>query len=619
MRKIFLFIAVFNCLFVAGQIVDDSTQNVYGPNTTLYTTYEDVLNNLDSAKRLDTTLFNIEKQSLVDRTNYHYQNLGNFGTAAYSVFHEPQPSIGRSLGFNAYRHFFVKPEDIKYYDTKSPFIDLLALLGGNNRNMVNVLFSRNVNPNWNIGFDYRNITSDKQIANTREGDRQVVGTKVDIYTHYKNQKVPYQLLGAYINNNHNVVEVGGVRFGNNSLLSDYFRFRNALPRLNAANNTMKNRRFFIYHDYILTDQLQVYHTFNYEKEQFIYQDFIDPSSSNNYNTYTDFYDNFLIDTDSTHERYRSTAITNEAGIKGAFTTIAYYRFYAKLRSIDADYFLLDPLERTTEEYLGAYARINWRDKFQLTGKVEFLFGGAYKFVGKLNSSYLNLTYMSMRYNVPIIFNQYFGNHFEWSNSFNPVLYNAINGGISLRWKIFDIQPKVRVATYTNQVYFDESIRPVQSSSGAILSSIGGDFNIILTNKKEESFHLRNEVYVSGSLGNGQEAVRMPPIFYNGKLFWDGKLFKDKVPIQFGVNAHAQSAYFANAYHPAIQQYHVQNEQDIFSYLRMDLFFNLKLDKFFLTVKWVHFDEPSDLGYFVTPFYPGNTQSLDIMVRWLFFD
>ncbi|MEM9895381.1 MAG: putative porin, partial [Bacteroidota bacterium] len=94
---------------------------------------------------------------------------------------------------------------------------------------------------------------------------------------------------------------------------------------------------------------------------------------------------------------------------------------------------------------------------------------------------------------------------------------------------------------------------------------------------------------------------------------------DKVPIEVGINAHARSRYFANAYAPEIQQFYLQNDLPIEAYYMADLFFNMKLDKFFMGIKFTHIDQPSDDGYFATPFYPGQPRTFDLIFRWLFFD
>lgn len=618
MRIILSLLAVLSISIVEAQIVDDSTKLVYGPNTTEYTTENSLLNNLNVYQKVDTSIYLFERQSFVDQSGRKFQDLGNFGTALFPIFYTPQRLFGRTSGMDAYSRYAFQPSDIKFYDTKSPFIELFVYLGGGNRNIVNLGFSRNVNQNWNIGFDVSKITTNKQLAPESQTDRQVIGSSFSGYTHYKHAKIPYQLAASYSSMSHKVVELGGARPTLDSLRTDFFLFDNALVRLEDAQSIVKISNWHLYHDFQIADQFQIYHTFDYRKETNIYQDIIGSVGSGNYDLYRDFYDEFLIDSDSTHERAIFTSISNEAGLKGDLSSV-FYRFYARLRSIDWQYLLYDPGEETVEKYLGGYVRFDWKDKFAVSGNAEYLVGGEYQFGGNLSSDLLNVSYTSMKFNVPFIYTDYFGNHHEWHNDFEPVFTNKLEGQIKLDFKSFEVRPKANLTAYNNFIYFDQEIEPNQSSDGVLISSIGGDFNLRLYNDKKEGWHLENELLATNVSGGAANHVRIPDMYFNGRYFWRGNWFKDLVPVEVGIDAHARSAYFANAYAPEIQQFYLQDEQEIFGYLATDLFLNMKIDKFFFSLKWTHFNQPQDDGYFTTPNYPGQKKAIDLIVRWMFFD
>ncbi len=617
--RIFLFLITF-CSFVilSAQIVDDSTKLVYGPNTTVYTTENNLLNNLETYHSLDTSIYLFERQSFYDRSGRRFQDLGSFGTALFPIFYTPQSLFGRTSGFDAYSRYGYQPSDVKYYDTKSPFMDLFVYLGGGNRNIVSLGFSRNVNANWNLGFDIKKITTNKQLAPESRTDRQVIGTTFVGYTHYKHPKVPYQVAANYSSMSHKVVELGGARPTSDSLRTDFFLFDNALVRLEDAQGIVKTNRWHLYQDYQIAKQFQLYHIFDYRKETNIYKDFSGSSALTGYNSYTDFYDEFLIDPDSTQERNIFTSLSNEAGIKGNLSSV-FYRFYARLRSLDWQYLLYDPGEATVEKYLGGYVRFNWKEKFAVTGNAEYLVGGEYQFGGTLSSELINVSYNSMKFNVPFVYSDYFGNHHEWHNDFSAVFSNKLVGQLNLKVKSFEIKPKVSLTAYNNFIYFNQDIEPAQASDGILLSSVGGDFNFRFFNDKKEGWHLENEVLVSNVSGGDSDKMRVPDLFYNGRFFWRGNWFKDLVPVEVGLDTHGRSSYFANAYAPEIQQFYLQEDQEVFGYVAADLFINMKVDKFFFALKWTHLNQPQDDGYFVTPNYPGQRKVIDLTVRWMFFD
>ncbi len=619
MRKILSSLLLLFSFAGYAQIIDDSTELVYGPETTKFIYESQILNNQVEYLTVDTSLYLFERQSFIDRNERKYQNLGNFGTALFPVFHTPQQSIGRTSGFNAYAPYATpRLTALKFYDTKSPFIDLFTYLGGGNKNFVRVDFSRNVREGWNVGFNLHKITTDKLLANNGEGDRQTVNTNFDIYTHYLNTKVPYQAVVYLSRLSHNVFELGGTRYGSDSTLTELFRFDNALLRLSEAQNTRTETQWHWYHDFSIADQLQVYHTFHYQGEENTYQDFTD-GSSGEYDTYADAYGVFLLDSDSTYERSTFSSTTNEAGIKGDLESI-FYRAYIKLRSVDFSYALFDPVEKVTETYIGGYTRFNWKDKFRVIAETEVLQGGEYQFKGNLSSDLVNLTYESKKFNVPFIYNNYFGNHHFWRNNFTPIFSNQLSGNLNLKYKFISLIPKINFTTYNDFVYFDEFQNPQQASSGMAISSIGGAVNIALKSRnKDEGFYFENEVIATDVSGGAANAVRIPELFYNGRYYWRGLLFGDQIPIEFGLDTHARSSYFANAYSPELQQFYLQNELEQVGYFKADLFFNMRLDKFYLGVKWAHLDQPADSGYFVTPFYPGQPRAIDLIIRWTFFD
>jgi hypothetical protein len=621
-RKLILFFLIPLSFNSIAQILDDSTELVYGPTTTKFVYESDILNNeADSSQyiTIDTMFYLFDRQSFIDKNDRKYQNLGNFGTALTPVFFEPQKMIGNTSGFNAFSTYSRKGRNsIKYYDTKSPFIDLFTYIGGGNKNIVNVDFSRNVREGWNFGFDLHKITTDKLFGRNSIGDRQTINTAIDFYTHYKHQNVPYQAVFYYTKLSHKVAETGGVRFGQDSTLSELFQLNNALLRLEDAQNKRNESQLHLYQDYRIAEQFQIYHSIDFYNEENIYQDFTDGGSSE-YDTYSDAYNGvFLIDPDSTYERSRFNSMTNEAGIKGDLSNI-FYRAYAKLRTLDFDYALLDPSGKVTETYLGGYARFNWREKFKVIGEAEVMQSGEYQFSGSLNSDLINFRYESKLHRVPFIYSNYFGNHYEWNNNFSSVFVNKLDANIKLGFKSFTFIPKIGITTYNDYVYFDENQHPVQASSGIAITSIGGEINAAFINSKGEGFYIENEVLATNVSGGSSDAIRIPEIFYNGRYYWKGLLFNDKIPVQVGVDTHARSSYFANQYNAVTQQFYIQNEFEITDYFKADLFLTMRIDKFYVGVKWLHFDQPPDGGYFVTPYYPGQPKNFDLMVRWTFFD
>ena len=191
--------------------------------------------------------------------------------------------------------------------------------------------------------------------------------------------------------------------------------------------------------------------------------------------------------------------------------------------------------------------------------------------------------------------------------------------MKLRYKFLELIPTISIATYNDFLYFDEDQRAAQATDGIVISSIGGEINTSFANPKGESFHIENEIIATNVSGGSSGLVRIPDLFYNGRYFWRGLLFEDKIPVQIGIDAHARTSYFANQYNPVTQQFYVQNEFEISAYFKADLFLSMRVDKFYVGVKWGYFNQQPDDGYFVTPYYPGQPRNFDLTIRWTFFD
>lgn len=144
-------------------VIDDTTQNIYGPMTTEYFYELDILNGLDSTRyNVDTSMSYFHRWTFVDQDFNRLVDLGNIGTASRPLFFEPRNTVGRELGFRAFDAYGFKPEEIKYYDTKSPYTDMYYVQGGLNREILKFGFTQNVNPRVNFGFRLQRISSKRQ-------------------------------------------------------------------------------------------------------------------------------------------------------------------------------------------------------------------------------------------------------------------------------------------------------------------------------------------------------------------------------------------------------------------------------------------------------------------------
>ena len=264
-----------------SRIIDDTTKQVYGPKTSKYYFEKDVFFNRVTYHPIDTAIQNFHKYNYVQRNDNLYQDLGNIGTAIKPIYYQVPDAIGATSGFNAYDLYW-DSEQIHYYDTKSPYSNMKAILGGKGRSITRATFSRNITPQWNFGFNYRALLIDKQIQRSGKGDRHTRGTYYDIYTAYQTPDSSYRLMFNFRRNKHEVDEYGGiVDNGDGFEYKDYF-FINAQPYLRDAASRELRMNVHLFHQYEIGRALQLYHIFDRYRQG---NEFVDGPSTNEYYDY----------------------------------------------------------------------------------------------------------------------------------------------------------------------------------------------------------------------------------------------------------------------------------------------------------------------------------------------
>ena len=614
MKKILsIFLLIGSTQLVAQNIVDDTSKLVYSAKTTDIIYEYDVKNNFVKERHPDTTLYNLESFTVLDKTEHYYQDLGNNGTAMHHLFYPVPSQIGKTSGYNAYNPYMLLPEDIKYYDTKSPFMDVRVVFGGNFRSTVDFSYARNVNERWTLGFDIHKITSGKQLAFTRIDDRNVQNNVFDLYTYYQHETIPYKVMFNVVTMNHNVSETGGISLGDNPTRAELFLYQDANVRLTDAKTKDGRLNWHIYQEYAWQKQLQFYHQLDIRKQETTYNDGLAETDLT-------FYGPALIDNTNTQQASLFKEMSNEVGIKGDLANL-FYRGYLKRRVYDFSYMFLNPTSKQAENYIGGYSRFDWKEKFNIEANAEYLQTGEYKLIGRLNSDLIFGSYSSVRAKAPIFYEKYLDNHHEWNDDLTPSFSNEIKGGIRVKTKNFLVKPTARILSLNKLIYLDENKRPQQTSSLGVLTALGGNFNIkLMTNKTVgESIHLENEVYITQVSGGSADNMPVPPVFYNGRLYWRGFWFKDSMGVEVGLDLHAKSSYYALDYAPSLQQFYLQNSFRIDGFYTADLFVNMKINNVKVFVKMTHVNQQNNDGYFITPYYPGVGRVFDFGVNWNFYD
>ncbi|MEQ8302187.1 MAG: putative porin [Cyclobacteriaceae bacterium] len=608
-----------------SQIVDDSTRNVYGPNTTRWTTEEDIFYNRKNFRAVDTAITNYHRWTYVQRFNNLYKDLGNIGTALYPLFPQLSTTIGVSTGFSVYDQYYLT-EEPKYFDTKSPYTRMKIIWGGEGRATTGVEFSRNINPRWNFGFNFRSILIDRQIERVKN-EKQTKSYYYDLYSAYQSENKKYQLALSLRRIRHRVEETGGVTVVLTTADSTYkslFNENNRTP-LSATTTEQLQTNAHIFHQYRLGEALQVYHKMDLGRKINLFK--VDPSID----AVSNFDPRILSDSLSPDQINDSTRFfywTNEGGVKGKVGRI-FYNGYVKTRQYNFSYKYLtaDTLslpQKDLELYVGGRISYEYDSVTFLSGWLEFLTDGNYLAEAKLNSRWIDATVRQTLSKPSFLHTAYRGTFDEWSNNFNNTFSTQAQAFAKISLGSFKIAPGFTYTGLSNFIYFrkgifentDQTVLPVQSSGTQQLLSpeLRFEFNFW------KNFYLRPQVIYSTFLVNDDNALRVPELFVNTQLAYESHLFKRNLQVQIGVDLHWKSSYFDLSYDPVIQSYYVQDEVAPPSFPLTDIFFNAKMKRGRFFFKYHNLVQAiTQSGYLPTPIYPGQRNILDFGFELLLFD
>lgn len=601
-----------------SSIIDDSTKQIYGPTTSRFFYEEDVFFNQKRYYFVDTVIRNFHRYDFVQRHNNMYQDLGNIGTAIRPIFNAAPDVIGVTSGFDAYDLYW-ESERIKYYDTKSPYSNLNIILGGRGRSITRVAYSRNVNPRWNFGFNFRGLFIDKQVQRSGKGDRNVRNNFYNLYTTYQSKDSAYTLFAHFQRTFHQTDEYGGVAVDDDYTFGDFFLV-NAQPTLTEAESNDYRNQLHVFHQYKVGGGFQLYHTLDYYRQRNQFNDNPARAPEN-------YYDAVFVDSTLTRDQVEFRTFRNEAGIKGTVFRI-FYNGYAALRNFNMDYkyFYEESLDLETsgnELYVGGRIALQLDSLVQVRGHLQWMFDNRYRLDGSIQSKWFAAS-ISRSVSSPTLLQQaYRASHDMWLNTFDEVQANEIKGNLIYRSSRVSVFPGVRFASFTKYIFFKQgdfnttqTVLPVQSSGFQTLVSPELSFTVVPVKNLTVS---AKGIY-SRLLENADDALQLPEYFVNAQLAYANIWFNGNFDFQIGADLHWKSEYFAPGYDVAIQQFYVQQNFKSPMFPVVDVFLNAKIKRGRIFLKYNNLLKAfSDFAAIPTPYYPGLRNVIDFGFDWSFYD
>ncbi|MDX2189836.1 MAG: putative porin [Bacteroidota bacterium] len=343
----------------------------------------------------DTSMSDIHNYNYIFIKRNIYQNQGVIGTPSKAVFYNQPTELGYQSGFNAYDVYYTRPEDLKYYNTRSPYTRVYYLANTGDENNITFDINRNIYRNWNMGVYYQRINSNKIYGQTDRANNFLAQNQdFKIYTSFKSNNERYHLLANFnyfvskTNEQGGLIMAGSKKRG--SRAANDSATQNRLPsNMNAANAWLvaagsklepyrndgsiysRDRRvaYHLYHQYdiIRHGKLSVFHEFQRKNQKFTYEDPAIKTNANYDSLGNAFYRNAYKSKDSTYYNNQFLMISNKVGLKTAteFLDIIVFGRQRKVFAGD-NLYVIQAKELTDAKAYDAFFSFDPNSKLRLT-------------------------------------------------------------------------------------------------------------------------------------------------------------------------------------------------------------------------------------------------------------
>ncbi len=215
---------------------------------------------------------------------------------------------------------------------------------------------------------------------------------------------------------------------------------------------------------------------------------------------------------------------------------------------------------------------------------------------------------------PFYMRHYHSKHFCWDDDMAKEFRTHVEGELNIeRWRT---RLTVGVENIKNYTYFNQHALPDQKEGSlqVISACLKQDFKLGI-------FHLDNEVTWQES--SDKEILPLPRLSLYHNFYLQFKLAKKVLSVQLGADMRYFTKYYAPAYMPATQQFHLQPEDDrveIGGYPMVNVYANLHLKRTRFYVMMYHVNQGmGGSNYFFAPHYPMNPRLLKFGLSWNFYD
>lgn len=531
---------------------------------------------------------------------------------------------------------YIYPEDVKYYDVKTPTTEFVYENGVREGQYLSTTFAHNLTPQLNYSVRYRGLRSVGRYQNSIAANNAFIAT-----ISYRSKNERFKFWTHYISQNIDNEENGGIQdlnqFENDDSLRTTNR-QNILVNLDFTDTEFDGRRFHFGASYGLFGKqksdtldvrapLKIKNIFSYEKQKYLHKE----------NQAEDYYESPVF-TDTNRRNLKSfETLQNTSTLEftwgNRLLLEAGFRYEnIKLYSPEELFQgLVNIPKQLDDQMLGAVAKLyfDWNDKIQLNADAEFksgeLFKSQYHINGVLDIQPIDgyhiiggFLLQSAFPSLNLIYNQSFYKDFNYYNfNFENTNTQKLFGKIDLSKLNTDVEATLyNVEKY---VYVGSDFRPRQLDGSISLFQVKA--NNLLTYK---NFNLRTTVQYQKVTQN-EDFLPLPDLIARASLYWQSKVFDNKAEVQIGFNANYFTEFESREFFPVINEFMIQRTntstgiQKIGGFPMLDFFLNIKVDRMRIYLRADHFNTFwGENNYYSAPNTPFRDFKIQMGVKWYLF-
>lgn len=660
MKQFFLLLSVLTCLCLGtnAQVFDGGSDDLQGNqlgnrdksgkegnelDSLGYNSVESVIKSwrlTDYSSRrelvkMDTLLGFQHNYNPIFKNSISNSYLGNLGSPYQSNIYKDRLSTEQFLFLSTYRAYMFKPEDVVFFNTTTPYTSVYYETGGpkgQSENLLRVLQTQNINPNWNVGVSYNLISSD--------GQYQYQKTKLydfSIFSTYKKDRYGFDFV---MNQNSISNEENGGLNDDTELTEGTDDSENLEVNLDDSKSKLTNFNFFMNHSYgigLENEVIQGKDTSYTYPIDFIYSLKYESDSRRFRETLPDetFYANSYYDSGATFDKVEYSNLKNTFQIVFNENKNKWIRLGARF-GIISDFGTIN--SRLVVNDISLMQKDTKIHNNQLLASLFSQAGsflnwnasGTYVFEGyKQNDFHLNyelIKWIGDKDSIPhgisvtakldsetpdFLISKYYGNHQQWDLNLDKTTE------LQLGVEYFNEKKHLKIVGQINQVdnytYFGLNAMPEQSGKGIT----------VLTGYLEKRFKMGN-FYLNqklvGQNSSADDILPLPTFSIYSNNYYKNTFFKGALGFQVGFGVHYNTAFNAPDYMPSTGQFFLQNQKEIGDYPKVDLYLNIRIKRTRIFVMYEHMN--SSIGskaYFSAPHYPLNPAMLKYGLIWTFYD